>query len=423
MKKLISEEVIRAVESRESILQWIPKSFEKFKDEEIVIVGANYTSKDGNKNVLRREMEVNTDFIFDLIHKLICKVYRTEENNFHLNSTVFRKLYGANYKYIIHFLEDNNFLKRIKNHCAGKSSRIYEINTELFMKPDTKIRVYNTNRNIVNKYKRTFYNSQFIDLSGSDEMKSTTTLSPIKKLLAQDLLFVEIDEKASVEYLNTLYKSGDLSDIAYNKNLMSVEEISHKQPYFTEDRYGRFHTNFTTLKRHIRSEFLKIDGFEVSETDIKNSQPRLLVLLLKETSFDKKCPDEFNRYFDTVKNGLIYEEIMANSDLNREEAKILIYKVFFGKNFKTCKYSNIFKSIYPEVYKWIVQYKKDDSRILSHRLQLAESNLVYTNICTKIKKEIADIKMFTVHDSIYYPSKFKDAVEVIFFRELERVLG
>ncbi len=421
MRKIISNEVIEAIENRESILQWIPKSFESYVNKEFLTVECKYTTKDGNKNILSRNMEVNTDFIFDLTHKLICKVFRTDDNIFYLNSTVFRKLYGANYKYVVQFLVNVGFLKKVKNHCAGKSSRKYEVNKDLFNIPDSKIRIYNTNKTILNKYKRTFYNSQFIDLC-ADESQSITTLSPIKKLLAHDLLFVEIDIHESKRYLDYLYKSGQIQDLAYNKNLMSVEEIAHKQPYFTEDKYGRFHTNFTTLKSHIRSSFLKIDGHAVCETDIKNSQPRLLIQLLKETGFDKKEPIEFKRYFETVKNGLIYEEIMECSSLTRAEAKTLIYKVFFGKNYETCRLNKIFKNLYPRIFEWMKQYKKDDSKVLAHKLQIIESKLIFQNICIKIKKEMPDIKMFTVHDSIYYPTHFKERVETIFFKEIESIL-
>jgi hypothetical protein len=417
MKKIISNE---AIENRDSILQWIPKSFEPYINCKHVPVKCEYTTKDGSKEICNKEMNVNVDFIFDLTHKLICKVFRTGDNIFYLNSVIFRKMYGANYKYIIQFLINVGFLKRVRNHCVGKNSRKYEVNKELFMEPDSKIRVFNTNKTIINKYKKIFYSCQFVDIC-SDESEVISTLSPIKKLLAYDLLFVEIDLHESKRYLDSLYKSGEIKDIAYNKNLMSVEEIAHKQPYFIEDKYGRFHTNFTTLKSHIRSSFLRIDGHPVCDTDIKNSQPRLLIQLLKETNFDKNEPLEFQRYLQTVKNGRIYEEIMEISDFNREEAKKLIYKVFFGKNYESCRYNKIFKTLYPRIFEWMKIYKRDDSKILAHKLQKIESSLIFDNICTKIKRDMPDIKLFTVHDSIYYPAHYKERVETIFFREIESI--
>lgn len=420
MKKIISDEVIKSIEDRKSVLQWIPKSFEKYINEETVLVKSNYTTKDGNKNVLSREMEVDVHFIFDLTHKLISKTLRLEHNVYALNASVFRRLYGANYKYIVQFLSDEGFLKKKRNHLVGKYSREYEINWDLFMKPDTKIRFHNTNNTILRKYKQNFYSSQFIDICSEGETEST--LSPIKRQLALDLLFVEIDMQASTEYLNSLYESGELSDFAYNRNLMSIEEIAHKQPYFTDDKYGRFHTNFTTLKSHIRSSFLKIDGHPVAEIDIKNCQPRLLIQLLKSDGFDKKHPEEFKKYSDIVTNGLIYEEVMTEASITRKEAKTVMYTVLFGKNMNSCKSTQIFKRLYPNILGWVKAFKGKNHEILAHKLQNMESNLIFNNICTKIKREIPEIRLFTVHDSIYYPEKFKDTVEDIFFREVERLL-
>ena len=61
----------------------------------------------------------------------------------------------------------------------------------------------------------------------------------------------------------------------------------------------------------------------------------------------------------------------------------------------------------------------NDHRIIAHELQKKESRLIFDIIIYKIKKEIPDIKLFTVHDSILFPKKYKEKVSEIFYNQVD----
>ena len=178
------------------------------------------------------------------------------------------------------------------------------------------------------------------------------------------------------------------------------------------------HTNYTILKREIRKNHLTIDGQSLSEVDLSNSQPLFLAVLMKQKlSPTKLVNHEITRYFELVSNGLIYEELMNKCDIkDRNEAKIMMYKVLFGTNGTSRKYNRMFNSVFPTVYSFILKYKKDNDnyKSLSHALQNLESNFIFDKVVNHIMKTNPEIKLFTVHDSLCFPLKYKEIVTNIF---------
>ena len=134
-----------------------------------------------------------------------------------------------------------------------------------------------------------------------------------------------------------MFKVGKIDDIGYWKNQLSIESIEDGSIFYVEDNYGRFHTNYTVLKRVIRDEHITIDGEDVEELDIKNSQPLFLSILMKDEGFDTDHPIEFERYYQSVKNGRIYEEFMAVSGWERKVCNKAMYKILFANNRTTRK--------------------------------------------------------------------------------------
>ena len=121
--------------------------------------------------------------------------------------------------------------------------------------------------------------------------------------------------------------------------------------------------------------------------------------------------------FELVNNGLIYEEFMNKCDIeNRNEAKIMMYKVLFGINGSLRKYNKMFYSVFPTVYDFILKYKKDKKnyKSLSYSLQNLESEFIFNKVINHIIESNPEIKLFTVHDSLCFPLKYKETVTNIF---------
>ncbi len=162
----------------------------------------------------------------------------------------------------------------------------------------------------------------------------------------------------------------------------------------------------------------------IYEVDIKNSQPLFFAVILKKQL--SHINGDTKKYFDLVKNGLLYEDIIANSCLKtRSEAKELIYKVLFGNNLKANKKVNkIFKTLYPSVYEYILEFKesKNNYKELSHELQKLESEFVFNQVIKEIYETYPEIVLFTVHDSIIFPKSYQEKVEVIFNKHFQNLI-
>ena len=106
---------------------------------------------------------------------------------------------------------------------------------------------------------------------------------------------------------------------------------------------------------------------------------------------------------------------------DKKQVKEMVYKVFFGQNKRTIHDVN-FEYLFPEVYDFIVNFKKTkgDYRSLSHALQLAESNLIFNKIVKSIMNYNPEIKLVTVHDSIICAKKYSKIVELIFEEKLKQ---
>jgi hypothetical protein len=110
---------------------------------------------------------------------------------------------------------------------------------------------------------------------------------------------------------------------------------------------------------------------------------------------------------------------MNNSNLkDKKEIKELVYITLFGKN--RSKKENPFARLFPIIYKFIVDYKAayGDYRIISHKLQNLESDLVFNKIVNKLRIDHPEIHLITVHDSIIGSKKYKDIITEIFTEKL-----
>jgi hypothetical protein len=382
------------------LMQFLPKNFE-------------YLTK--SKKIEYKGINLKTDYLINIINEMIKKYYFSKDDTidneikFNLSSTILRINYGHRYNYYIDYLIEKDFIILVSDYHAGTKARTYRIDRRflIYMK-----KVLISDKTILKKNSKEYLKKRYISLN-----KSPIPLE-IRKKLVDDLYDVKVDYDSAINYINELKSSKELSYPKYWKNYMSLEQLNNENIFFKFDEYGRMHTNFTILKRDIRKNFLKIDGEEITEIDLKNSQPLFLSVLMKKIlPASKLINPEITRYFELVKNGLIYEELMNKCDIkDRNEAKIMMYKVLFGVNGDTKKYNKMFHSIFPTVYKFIKDYKKSKNnyKTLSHSLQNLESNFIFNNVINHIMKSNPEIKIFTIHDSICFPLKYRETVINIF---------
>lgn len=389
------------------------KSVEKGYLEHFIPEKFEYLTK--IKKIEYKGVNLKSAYLIHLIDEMMIKYYFRKsdtldnEIKFNLSSTILRINYTHIYNYYINYLIDNDFLILVSDYHVGTKTRTYRLNRECLINIK---RVRTSDTTLLKKNSKEFLKKTYLNIN-----KSPIPVE-IRKKVVDDLYDIKINYKDSMDYLNESKKSKEIGFYKYRRNYLSIESINSEKIWFTFDEYGRLHTNFTVLKREIRKNHLSIDGEILDEKDLKNSQPLFLAVLMKrELSPTKLTNPEITRYFGLVKNGLIYEEFINKCDIkNRDEAKMMMYKVLFGTNGDTKKYNKMFHSLFPTVYKFIKDYKraKNNYKTLSHSLQFLESDFIFNKVIKHLMKSNPEIKIFTVHDSICFPIKHKKIVTDVF---------
>lgn len=382
----------------------------------------NFLYLNKTKFIEYKGLNLKTDYLISLIHEIILR-FQLDDNDIELNeftinlySKILRDKYGMNYKYYIDYLIEIGFMKLKSNYFVGKKSKTYLLNW--FDLEKIKRVIITDNILLKNTHK--------------EYLKRLNAKSPIqitlRKRLIDDLNYVNVDYDKSFDYIDNLKINKDISANKIFKNYQSIMNIKEGNMYFIFDEFGRFHTNYTVLKKEIRKKYLTINNEIIEEIDIKNSQPFFLSKILKKEIADNVGIDLF---VDLVNKGLLYDYIIdkfpiyfnneKTHDNKRNKSKKLVYKILFGFNGIHSEQNKIFESLFPVVYDFIIEKKKSkgDYRYFSYKLMRMESNFIFGTVIPKIYSQIKDIKLFTVHDSISYPAKYKDKVERIFYYYLK----
>lgn len=360
-----------------------------------------------SKTLIYKDTKLKSSYLIDIVHNLILKYYFKKDNIFHLSSLILKEKYGYLYNYYIQYLTEKNILVLVRNHKKGKNARVYKLSEDCLKTPK---RFRNEDKVLIKKYKTAlnFIESNNIDKNNID--------AEIKKKLVKDLFFVEIDFSRSIFYLDSTIQDSDI----YERNRYSVECINDKHIFYHFDNYGRMHTNFTILKSFIRKNCLLIEGEETFEIDIKNSQPFFLNKIIEVWGKDKVDENEFSLFRDLTRYGTFYQYIMDVGCIKtKQEAKDLVYNVFFGKNYKT-KFDISFSKIFPTIYNFIKFYKKmrGDYKSLAYDLQNLESDLIFNKIIKELNDINPNIRLITVHDSIICKKSDRQMLESVFYKHL-----
>jgi hypothetical protein len=146
-------------------------------------------------------------------------------------------------------------------------------------------------------------------------------------------------------------------------------------------------------------------------TDIKGVRTRLA--------------DDEQKYIELCEEGRLYEylqERSGNACLTRERLKEAVYKdIYFGTNRANTPLTDVFKSYFPGVWASIRQIKHKDYRHAAHWMQRYESSLVIGSVCDRLRREMPELPLLTIHDSIATVEGAEGHVENAFREEFGRV--
>lgn len=203
----------------------------------------------------------------------------------------------------------------------------------------------------------------------------------------------------------------------------SVSAISNGYLYFTRNTTNkRIDTNLTSLKSDLR-RFIN-GSANLVQIDICNSQPVFLYFLLQLSKFNSV---ELQNYGTWVLSGQFYENFqdayykLTSKKLERQNIKDMMFRILFSKNRQFAKQKQIFKIVFPDIHKWICEYKRDDHSSLAIALQKMESKICIDKVCKRL--DASKIAYYTIHDSWIIDHKHTAIVKKIAEQEFERQYG
>lgn len=204
----------------------------------------------------------------------------------------------------------------------------------------------------------------------------------------------------------------------YNANLYSIYAYDDEWYRFTVDHTGnRAHTNLTNLKSDLR-QFLYVDGEQLGQVDIKNSQPLFFCLHIKDLNLIPQI--EKDKYLEIVVSGKFYEFFMGKLNIPSEKRQDVKHKIlaalFFDRNrIKESRYIRVFKEDFPEITKYIKREKAKYYKTFAILLQKTESKFVIEKVVAKFMKQFGESNEFisTIHDNIVVKTYMLDAARDI----------
>lgn len=238
---------------------------------------------------------------------------------------------------------------------------------------------------------------------------------------------IKIEYAAAIKFINDNYVP--FSD-NYEARRLSIELIAGGDIFFKVDGKGnRAHTNLTNLASDLR-QFIRYNGKKLGQVDLRNSQPFLLNLVIKNKINKRSVEqmEEYNRYKKLTENGEFYEYLMSefgiasSNEKDRKAFKLLFFgRVFFDRNRKVLKKEEqLFAELFPTIFSIIRKIKEEDYTQLAISLQKGESKIIITECVRKIRQERPDIFVSTIHDSIVGEHEnldyFREVIEEVFLK-------
>lgn len=264
-----------------------------------------------------------------------------------------------------------------------------------------------------------------------------------------------------------------VKDTAEDFKLLVRMFEDNKRIYKFSGEGNRFYSVITNMKKEIRS-FIKYDGKELVDVDIKNSQPFLSMALLntkfwegkktlklekglKEISkelygridnreyeniitllknLEMQAPKGLQdfKYCQLVTGGCFYEYIQEHFCKlypyrfnTREMTKKEVMRIlFYNPKYKATKFykpCETFENHFKEVSNIFDSIKKKNYKNLPLILQRVESYLVIDKACKLINCCYPDIPIFTIHDNIITTKGNEGVVKNILRNEIEKYIG
>jgi hypothetical protein len=242
----------------------------------------------------------------------------------------------------------------------------------------------------------------------------------------------------------------------YESDMLAVQMI-HDGPPFTfevDKTSGRVHTNLTNLSSDLR-KFIYLNAKEIKGSDLSNSQPLLLALILLDKFGRLRVPKDVNQYVGLCVAGKFYGALMeqdgmyfpsddelkkmSQAEKDKFSAKKKKFKediferIFFGNvpedvkvpHFKVAK---AFHKRFPNVWNFIIEVKSNKKEFgnrahaqLAILLQKKEQDIMILKAARECLKR--NIPILTLHDALYTTEDYINEVCEIILNQFIKNYG
>lgn len=378
-----------------------------------------------------------------LIHKIIEEYYNSThfEGYVNLQSEILGHFLGEKYyTTIIQHLTDSNIIAVNKAYSPNRFSKSYRLLEKYRERPVISIEFDTPAAKRMVKKLNDWHRKK----------REAIPDHPVYQLLYENLTRVDFDYDRAAHFLEA--QRADLSADQYNARKVAIDQLYHKDFFFTVDpKTGRAYNNITSLPRDFR-QFLSYEGEPLIHLDIANSQPLLFCPLLIEywmsyvASYAVALEEMYNygpdeifeinghefyernltaeknpptvalpnniiQYIKHTQAGVFYDEFMnylKQQGIKDVPSRNVFKEQFFKRVFfsttertKEYKYEKWLFTWMPAVSMAIDWHKRFDYKQLSINLQKTESQIMLEGVCQDlIDNTSSDVFFLTIHDSI-----------------------
>ncbi len=364
-----------------------------------------------------------------------------------LNAKILEGYYSEYSKYFKYFV-DNGILERKNYSTTSKRSNSYRFSAGLIQNSVDLVAVDLTSlADRVHRGKFIVENSSFAPKLECDHL--------IKWLNPK----LTIDKSSAMEVI----KNGNIDKAQWLYYSYAIEKLCTGNLYATRklEADNRLHTNLTNLPKTLRP-FLRYGCEKLYSRDICTSQPFFLIYLIEYIKLYRDIPcreniivksytlmleelcnhlltEGFTREYEKFKYWVLHKDLYTElGDLlypNNDQGKITIKELvkiddsqfYIDKEYSSKRdamklitliifYSTLktrnpqvkkFKQLFPDFYKLLGLFKRDNYKNFSKILQHVEANCIIDFVTKKLSIDYPKMPLFTIHDSIMTTESYK----------------
>jgi len=213
------------------------------------------------------------------------------------------------------------------------------------------------------------------------------------------------------------FKRRKVDDIlrGWKRAIRGLEENSFEPERVSTN--NRLVTQLTEFPKQLLP-FVLVDGVELEEVDIANSQVAFLVFVLEHGDFlgaglaipPLTSSPETRRFMEEAKAGTIYLEFAASCGRERDWGKREMFRLLFSSNPAQWPSWKQFVERYGAIATWLLEFNRVNQELFGNEnaplnlavyLQRLEADIMIDRVYPRLKEE--ELTVFTKHDSLLCP--------------------